>query len=153
MLGAYAWRLRAVDRLVARTGVAVAICALTPGLMTLVLALVPAPARPARAETWNALLPWGDDLLFLGIVAFGAAVAWRLGPRLPGLGVLAAIVALACLVRLLLEVAGRPRGSLESIGPLSFVVLVAVMAVLSLLGVLRRSSAGTAAGEPRRAAA
>jgi hypothetical protein len=152
MLGAYAWRLRAVDRLVSGTGIAVAICALTPGLGAVVLALVAAPTALDRAETWNLLLPRGDDLLFLGIVAFGAAVAWRLGRRLPGLGVLAALVSLACLVRLLLEASGRPRGALESVGPLSFVILVAVMGVLSLLGVLPHSPVGTAGAEPRPAA-
>lgn len=84
-------------------------------------------------------------------MAFGATVAWRLGRPLPGLGLLAAIVSLACLVRLLLELSGRPRAWLESVAPLSFVVLVAVLGVLSLLGILRQSSPGTPAGEPRPA--
>ncbi|SDS82826.1 hypothetical protein SAMN04488543_2458 [Friedmanniella luteola] len=148
MLGAYGWRLRAVDRLVGGIGMVVAVCAVTPGLLTLVLALVANPAAPGRAGTWNGLIPWGDDLLFLGIVAFGAAVAWRLGRRLPALGVLGAVVSLACLSRLLLEAMGRPRGPLESIGPLSFVVLVAVMAVLSFLGVLPRSGAAGGGSGP-----
>lgn len=148
LLGAYAWRLRGVDRLVGGIGMVVAVCALTPCLMTLVLALVANPAAPARAGTWNALIPWGDDLLFLAIAAFGVAVAWRLGRRLPVLGVLAAMVSLACLSRLLLEATARPRGSLESIGPLSFVVLVAVMAVLSFLGVLPRSGAAVGGSRP-----
>jgi hypothetical protein len=153
LLGGYGWRLLSVDRVVGRTGVAVAVCALAPGLVTLVLALVADPAETARAGTWNALEPRADDLLFLGIVAFAAAVALRLGRRLPVLGVLAAVVALACLLRLLLELTGRPRGPLESVGPLLFVVLVAVLAVLSFLGVLRRSASATAvAGEARRAA-
>jgi uncharacterized membrane protein len=144
MLAAYAWRLRPVDRVVAGTGVAAAVGALAPGLFTLVLALVADPGRPTAAGTWNALIPRGDDLLFLGIAVFAAAVTVRLGRPLPALGVLAAVVSLACLVRLGLEAFGRPRGQLESVGPLLFVVLVAVMAVLSFLGVLRRSSMSAA---------
>jgi uncharacterized membrane protein len=149
MLAAYAWRLRPVDRVVAGFGIAAAVAALAPGLITLVLALVADPGRPAAAATWNALIPRGDDLLFLGIAAFAGAVAVRLGRRLPALGVLAAVGSLACLVRLGLEALGRPRGLLESLGPLLFVVLVAVMAVLSFLGVLRRSSTSTAATDRR----
>ena len=45
-------------------------------------------------------------------------------------------VALSCLIRLVLEAGGQRRGALESIGPLSFIVLVAVTAVLSLRGIL-----------------
>jgi len=40
-----------------------------------------------------------------------------------------------------LEAAGRSRGPLEAVGPLLFVVLVATMAVLSFLGILRAESA------------
>ena len=53
------------------------------------------------------------------------------------LGILALIVALSCLVRLILEASGHSRGALEAVGPLSFVVLVATMAVLSFRGSLR----------------
>ena len=66
---------------------------------------------------------------------------------------LAALVCLCCLGRLLLEALGQPRGVLESIGPLSFVILVATLAVLSVLGVLRRSPAALAHQEPRAVAA
>jgi hypothetical protein len=143
LLGGYAWRLRSVDRVVSGAGLIVAACATAPGLCTLVLALVADPARPAAAATWNALIPRGDDLLFLGIVVFATSVAWRLGPRLPAVGVLASCVSLACLVRLMLEALARPRGAIESIGPLAFVILVIVMAVLSFLGVLQRAARGT----------
>jgi hypothetical protein len=36
-----------------------------------------------------------------------------------------------------LEAAGGRRGPLEAVGPLLFVILIAVMAVLSFLGILR----------------
>jgi hypothetical protein len=42
----------------------------------------------------------------------------------------------SCLIRLVLEVAGRNRGVLDAIAPLSFVLLIAVMAILSFLGIL-----------------
>ena len=83
------------------------------------------------------LEPRGDDILFVGIVVFATTVAARLGRSNPALGVLALIVAVACLVRLVLEAAGKTRGALEAVGPLLFVVLIATMAVLSFRGVLR----------------
>jgi hypothetical protein len=78
--------------------------------------------------------------LFAGIVLFAGAVAVRLGRRLPVLGVLALLVAVSCLARLVLEIAGRKRSPLDAIGPLSFLILIAVMSVLSFLGVLRAAS-------------
>jgi hypothetical protein len=83
--------------------------------------------------------PRGDDILFLGIVVF-AAVAVRMGRTNPALGVLALIVAVACVLRLILEAAGTSRGVLEAIGPLLFVVLIGTMAVLSFRGVLYAGS-------------
>ena len=62
LLGAYAWRLRTVDRVVAGAGLLVAVCALAPGLITLVLAVVADPANPGPASRWNALEPRGDDI-------------------------------------------------------------------------------------------
>ena len=38
LLGAYAWRLRSVDRVVAVTGRIMAVCGLVPGFITLVIA-------------------------------------------------------------------------------------------------------------------
>jgi len=78
-----------------------------------------------------------DDILFAGIVLFAGAVAVRLGRRLPALGILALLVAVSCSARLVLAIAGRNRSPLDAIGPLSFVGLIAVMSVLSFLGVLR----------------
>jgi hypothetical protein len=49
---------------------------------------------------------------------------------------LALLVAVSCLIRLVLEVAGRNREVLDAIAPLSFVLLIAVMAILSFLGIL-----------------
>ena len=140
LFGAYAWRLRSVDRVVAAAGLVTAVCALVPGLITVVIAIVADPGNAGAAARWNSLEPRGDDVLFVGILLFALAVAVRLGRRFPVLGVLAAVVALSCLIRLVLEASGRSRGALESIGPLSFIVLVAVMAVLSLRGVLSSAS-------------
>ena len=137
LLGAYAWRLRSIDRVVAAAGMIMAVCALVPGLITLVIAIAADPDHPAAAGVWNALEPRGDDVLFVGIVLFAGTVAVRLGRRLPALGVLAGLVAVSCLARLVLEAAGRRRGPLEAVGPLLFVILIAVMAVLSFLGILR----------------
>ena len=78
-----------------------------------------------------------DDILFVGILLFAAAIALRLGRRLPALGVLALLVAVGCLTRLVLGMVGVSGGSLDAAVPLSFLILVAVMAVLSFLGVLR----------------
>ena len=136
-LGAYAWRLRSIDRVVAVAGMIMAVCALVPGLITLMIAIVADPDHPAAAGVWNALEPRGDDILFVGIVLFAGTVAIRLGRRLPVLGVLAGLVTLSCLARLVLEAAGRSRGPLEAVGPLLFVILIAVMAVSSFLGILR----------------
>lgn len=137
LLGGYAWRLRRVDQVVAIAGMIMAACGLVPSLITLVIAMVADPSDPALAGKWNLLEPRGDDILFAGIVLFAGAVAVRLGRRLPALGVLALLVAVSCLARLLLEIVGRNRSPLDTIGPLSFVVLIAVMSVLSFLGVLR----------------
>ena len=136
LLGAYAWRLRAVDRFVAGAGLLMAFCALAPTMITLVLAVVADPARVETAAGWNMLEPRGDDILFVGIVLFASTVAVRLGRNNPALGVLALVVAIACLLRLILEAAGKTRGALEAVGPLLFVVLIATMAVLSFRGVL-----------------
>jgi hypothetical protein len=137
LLGGYAWRLRSVDRSVAGAGLMMALCALAPIMITLVLAIVADPARPQTAARWNILEPRGDDILFVGIVVFASTIAVRLGRNNPALGVLALIVAVACLLRLILEAAGKSRGALEAVGPLLFVVLIATMAVLSFRGVLR----------------
>jgi hypothetical protein len=140
LLGAYAWRLRSVDRVVAAAGMIMAVCGLIPSLITLVIAVVADPNNPASAGRWNMLEPRGDDILFVGIVLFAGAVALRLGRRLPALGVLAVLVAVSCSARLALEVAGKNRGPLDAIGPLSFLVLIAVMALLSFLGILGAES-------------
>jgi hypothetical protein len=137
LLAGYAWRLRSVDRLVAVAGLVTAVCALAPTVITMVLAIVADPADTASAARWNMLEPRGDDILFVGIVFFASTVAVRLGRNAPALGVLALLVAVACLVRLVLEAAGKSRGAFEAIGPLSFVVLIATMGVLSFRGTLR----------------
>ena len=136
LFAGYAWRLRAVDRVVGGAGLVTAVCALVPGAVTLMIAVVADPAHPASAGRWNRLEPRADDVLFVGVFLFASAVVLRLGRRLPVLGILAAVVALSCLARLILEAMGTRRGALESVAPLSFIVLVATMAVLSLRGTL-----------------
>ena len=49
LLGAYAWRLRTVDRFVAAAGMIMAVCGLAPGLITLMIAIVANPDHPATA--------------------------------------------------------------------------------------------------------
>jgi hypothetical protein len=136
LLAGYAWRLRSVDRLVATAGLVVAACALAPSLITLVIALVADRSDPSSAGKWNLLEPRGDDILFVGIVLFAVAVAVRLGRRLLLLSVLALVVVISCLTRLGMEIAGTPRGPLDAVGPLSFLLLIAVMGVLSFRGTL-----------------
>ncbi len=147
LLGGYAWRLRSVDRVVAAAGMIMAGCGLVPSVITLVIAIVADPDDPLSAGRWNVLEPRGDDLLFVGIVIFAAAVLLRFGRRLPALGSLAALVALSCLARLVLEIAGRSRGPLDAIGPLSFLLLIAVLAVLSFRGTLRPAPATVGASD------
>jgi hypothetical protein len=89
VLGAYAWRLRLVDRFVAGAGLLTAFCALAPTMITLGLAVVADPAHPQTAARWNMLEPRGDDILFVGIVVFASTVAVRLGRNNPALGLLA----------------------------------------------------------------
>ena len=110
-----------------------ALCALAPTMITLVLAIVADPAHTEAAAGWNMLEPRGDGILFAGIIVFATTVAVRLGRNNPALGVLALIVAVACLFRLILEAAGKSRGTLEAVGQ----VLIATMAVLSFRGDLR----------------
>src|SRR5215211_2649003 len=94
----------------------------------------------------------GDHILFVGIVVFASTVAVRLGRNIPALAVLALVVAITCLLRLILEAAGKTRGALEAVGPLLFVVLIATMVVLSFRGVLpadpRRVSGSPEIAEP-----
>jgi hypothetical protein len=122
---------------VAGAGLLTAFCALAPTMITLILAIVADPAHTKTAARWNTLEPGGDDILFVGIVVFASTVAVRLGRNNPALGILAFLVAVACLLRLILEAAGKNRGALEAVGPLLFVVLIATMAILSFRGVLR----------------
>jgi hypothetical protein len=141
LLAAYAWRLRRVDVAVAWAGVLMALCSVVPGAITLVLAVVADTTDTSAAGRLNDLEPRGDDVLFIGILVFAIVVAVRLGRAHRGLGVLAGLVALSSLARLVMEAAGKDRGPLESVAPLSFLVLVAVMAVMSWRGTLSASAA------------
>jgi hypothetical protein len=133
LLAAYSARLRHFDPVVGNAGLVTAVLACAPGLVTLVLALIADAANPSAAGTWNALEPRADDLLFVGITVFGAAVALR--PRFPVVArALGALVAVLCVARLILEAAGHAGGSFASFGPISFVVLVGALGVLSAMG-------------------
>ncbi len=133
LLAAYAVRLRRVDRVVGDAGLLTAVLACAPAVVTLVLVLVADPANPGAAGTWNAVEPRADDLLFVGVTVFGAAVA--LGPRFPLIArALGALVAALCAARLVLEAAGQARGSFDTLGPISFVLLIATLGVLSAMG-------------------
>jgi len=152
LLAAYAWRLRRVDVPVAWAGVVMALCSVVPGAITLVLAVVADTADTSTAGRLNDLEPRGDDVLFVGILVFAFVVAVRLGRTHPGLGVLAGLAALSSLARLVMEAAGKDRGLLESVAPLSFLLLVAVMAVLSWRGTLSPSAATATSKAPSRVA-
>jgi len=135
LFGAYAWRLRSVDRVVAAAGLLAAVCALVPGLITAVIAVVADPVNPSVAARWNSFEPRGDDVLCRDspLRHGGRSSTWAKNPRAWRS---CDVVALSCLIRLVVEASGQRRGALESVGPLSFIMLVAVMAVLSLRGVL-----------------
>ena len=134
LLAVYAVRLRRVDAAVGTAGAVMALLACAPGLATMALAVVAQPRSPARAGDLNRLLPRADDLLFAGITVFAVTLAlrtWRPHRLLAGL---AAVVAVSCLARLSLEATGHARSAVESVGPLLFVVLVAVLGVMSTTG-------------------
>jgi hypothetical protein len=132
VLAAYALRLRRVDRAVGNAALLTAVLACAPAVVTIVLALIADPADPAGVRTWNDLEPRADDLLFVGITVFGATVALRL--RSPVARVLGGLVAVLFVVRFVLEVLGRERGWVDSLGPILFVVLVGTLGVLSARG-------------------
>ena len=134
LLAAMAWRLRAVDTRVCGAGLFVATAALAPGLVTLVVAIVADPGHPASAGRYNDLEPRGDDLLFLGIAAFGLAIV-AARRRVPSwVAVLGAVVGVTSVLRLVLEALGQERGALDSLAPLSFLVLVGAVTWLSFRG-------------------
>ena len=71
----------------------------------------------------------------VGVVTVTRLVMQSTPPRLAPI-LLALFVAICCLTRLVLETAGKSRAALDAVGPLSFLVLIAVMAVLSFRGIL-----------------
>jgi hypothetical protein len=88
------------------------------------------------------LAPRGDELLFVGVTLFAAAVVVLLGRSPRWLGAVALTVVVCCLLRFTLEVLGRSRGVLDALAPLSFLVLVAALTVLSFRGYPRRQVRG-----------
>lgn len=143
LLGWFAWRHRRIDQRIAGTGLVLAVLAAAPGILTVGVALVAAGAGSGPAGDWNRLIPRGDDLLFVGIVVFAAAVlASRAAPT--WLRVLAGVVAACCLLRLALEIFGGSGGPLASVGPVAFLVLVAGMTWLAFRGYPHRATAASA---------
>jgi FtsH-binding integral membrane protein len=141
LLALFAWRLRALGRGVAMSGLLLAAAAAAPGVLTLVVALVADPRSPARAGTLNRWEPRGDDLLFVGVTLFALTVL-ALRERVPRwVTVLAGAAAACCALRLLLEALGRHRGALDSLAPVSFLVLVAALTALCFRGYQRRRPA------------
>jgi hypothetical protein len=134
LLALFVWRLRVISRAVAGAGLVLAVTALAPTLITLLLAVVADPAHPFTAGTLNQWEPRGDDLLFVGVTLFAATLLPFLGRPPRWLGVLAGIVAVFCLLRFALEVLGRPRGAVDAVAPASFLVLVAALTWLSFRG-------------------
>jgi len=133
LLAGYAARLRRFDVPAGTAGLVTAALACAPAVVTLLIAFVADPAHPSTAGTWNVREPRADDLLFIGITLFGAVIALR--PRFPAVArVLAAIVAVLCGARLVLEATGHARGTFDSLGPISFLLLIAVLGFLSAVG-------------------
>jgi hypothetical protein len=141
LIGLMAWRLRAVDRRLGPTGLILAATALAPALITMVIAVVADPARPARADRFNQLEPRGDDLLFAGIAIFAVAVAVALRSTLRWLATLAMIVAIGCVARLVLEALGAGTSVLNTLAPVSFLGLVAALSWLCFRGFPGRPAA------------
>jgi hypothetical protein len=133
LLAGYAGRLRRFDAVASTAGVITAALACLPAVVVLVIAFMADPAHPGTAGTWNAREPWADTLLFLGITVFGAVIALR--PRFPVLArVLGGIVAVLCGVRLILDISGHARGTFDTLGPISFVLLMACLGLFSAMG-------------------
>ena len=134
LLALFAWRLRVISQRIAVAGLVLAVAALVPALVTLLLAVVADPTHPATAGTLNEWEPRGDDLLFVGVTLFAATLLPFLGRPPRWLGVLAGIVAVFCLLRFALELLGMPRGAVDALAPISFLVLIAALTWLSLRG-------------------
>jgi MFS family permease len=143
LLALFAWRLRVISPGVAGAGLLLAATTLAPTLITLAVAITADPAHPTTAGTLNHWEPRGDDLLFVGVLLFAATLLPFLGRPPRWLGVLAGIVAVFCLLRFALELLGQPRGALDAIAPISFLVLVGALTWLSFRGL---PSAATEAG-------
>ena len=140
LLALFALRLQRIDRGAAVAGVVLAVAALAPGLVTVALAIAADPQNPSTADTLNRLEPRGDDLLFIGVTVFAIVVAVRLGRSPLWVGIVAAVVALTCVLRLALEILGRPRGVLDSLAPITFLVLVAALVWLRFRGYPRTTT-------------
>jgi hypothetical protein len=134
LLALFVWRLRRISPGVAGAGLVLAVTTLAPALITLLLAVVADPSHPATAGTLNQWEPRGDDLLFVGVTLFAAALLPFLGRPPRWLGVLAGIVAVFCLLRFALELLGRPRGAVDALAPISFLILIVALTWLSFRG-------------------
>lgn len=132
LLGIFAVRIRAFNRVIGNSMLAVAIAGVLPGLATIVLAVVADPASPQTAGAWNQLLPRADDVLFATAMVFGASVV-RLRLMHRWVAMLGGLLAVLCLLRLIDE-AVLGRGTFDALAPIALIVLVLTLAVLSLRG-------------------
>lgn len=135
LLALFVWRLRVISPGVAGAGLVLAVTTVAPALITMALAVVADPAHPAAAGRLNEWEPRGDDLLFVGVTLFAATLLPFLGRPPRWLGVLAGLVAVFCLLRFALELLlGQPRGAVDALAPVSFLILIAGLTWLSFRG-------------------
>ena len=146
LLGAYAWRLRPVDRMIAGSGVVLAAVSATPGLITAATALIADPDRPDAAGVLNQLEPRADDALFACVLLFAVSVLLRAGRRHRWLGALAGLTVVACVARFGAEASGLSIGVVASVAPICFLALIGWLAGLSLRGLLTAGSIAPHAG-------
>jgi hypothetical protein len=141
LLGVFAWQLRAFDRRVAVSVMVLAVVALGPGVVTVLVAIAARAGDTGRAGDLNRLEPRADQLLFLAVAVFAGTVVLARGRAPSWLAVLASVVLVGCLLRLGAELLGRDPGVLDSVAALLFLVLVGALAWLQHRGAL-----GTGAG-------
>ena len=133
LLALFARRLRGLGRAVAATGILLAVLALVPGIVTLLAAVLADPDRVSRAGRLNAIEPWADDLLFVGIGVFALAVLGARSRTPVWVTAIAGLTTVAVLVRLAMDVVGTSNTSFDAIAPVLFLLLVAALTIQAAL--------------------
>jgi hypothetical protein len=128
LLVLFALRLRELDRASGTAAVAVAAMGSLPTVATLVLALTADPRHADSAHALNVTAAVADDLLFLTISGFAAAVWAGRSAYRPWLRGLAVVTSAVCLARGVLGLAGV-QSWLDIAGPLTFVALVGALSI------------------------